>query len=339
MSAAARAAAGKAEAARKAARRDSQSNGSLMRVSPIGVWARDPDTAARVAWQDSELSHPHPACAAAYAAYAAAIAAGIIGADRVGMLATAARIAEGHRATAPAIAAALGAARAGRRPESYIRNMGHVAIAFQNAFYHLAHTRDFEAALIDTIRQGGDTDTNAAIAGTLLGAAEERRAIPARWRTVVLGADPSRRSAHDNRGHRTTGRTTSSRWPKHYSSHDRRRQRDSSVFSADVPSTSGRSRQAGQDQMSDDPFGERELERSDRGRRLRARWSCALGAQRRTDGRSAASIRRSRLGQAGRRQAWRDLTAADAKELEEGLGRSGDHRAGRARLVVRTHEP
>lgn len=190
MSAAAHAAAGKAEAARKAARRDSQSNGSLMRVSPIGVWARDPDIAARIAWQDSELSHPHPACVAACAAYSAAIAAGIAGADRVDMLATAARIAEGHRATAPAIAAALDAARAGHRPESYIRNMGHVAIAFQNAFYHLAHTRDLEAALIDTIARGGDTDTNAAIARALLGAAEGRRAIPARWTTVILGCRP-----------------------------------------------------------------------------------------------------------------------------------------------------
>jgi ADP-ribosyl-[dinitrogen reductase] hydrolase len=190
VAAAARAASGRAEAARRAARRDSQSNGSLMRASPIGVWARDPGTAARVAWQDSELTHPHPACATACAAYTAAIAAGILGADRAGMLATAARIAESHRAAAPAIAAALDAARAGRRPESYVRNMGHVAIAFQNAFYHLAHTRDLEAAVVDTIREGGDTDTNAAIAGALLGAAEGRRAIPARWTTIILGCRP-----------------------------------------------------------------------------------------------------------------------------------------------------
>src|SRR5438093_5913207 len=102
LSAAARARADKAGAARKAARHDSQSNGSLMRASPIGIWARDPDVAAQVARRDSELSHPHPTCAAACASYAAA---GIGGADRAVMLETAARVADAHRSTAPAIAA------------------------------------------------------------------------------------------------------------------------------------------------------------------------------------------------------------------------------------------
>ena len=190
LSAAAGARENKAAAARKAARDDSQSNGSLMRVSPIGVWARDPALAAEAAARDSELSHPHPTCVAACASYAAAIATGTRGGDRRAMLSTAAGIAEVHRTSAAAIAAALEAARAGRRPESYFRNMGWVVTAFQNAFYHLAHTRDFEAALVDTIAQGGDTDTNAAIVGALLGAAEGRRAIPARWTTVVLGCRP-----------------------------------------------------------------------------------------------------------------------------------------------------
>jgi hypothetical protein len=68
--------------------------------------------------------------------------------------------------------------------------MGRVVIAFQNAFYHLAHTANFEAALVDTIGQGGDTDTNGAIVGALLGAADGRRAIPARWTSVILGCRP-----------------------------------------------------------------------------------------------------------------------------------------------------
>ena len=191
VSAAARAATGKAAAARTAARRDSQSNGSLMRVSPIGVWARDPDTAARAAWQDSELSHPHPVCAAACAAYAAAIAAGIRGrgpSRHARAPPRESRTAIGS--TAPAIAAALEAARDGQHPESYTREMGWVVIAFQNAFYHLAHTQSFEAALVDTIGRGGDTDTNGAIVGALLGAADGRHAIPARWTSLVLACRP-----------------------------------------------------------------------------------------------------------------------------------------------------
>jgi ADP-ribosylglycohydrolase len=190
MSAAARATTGKAAAARTAALRESQSNGSLMRISPIGVWARDPDTAAHAASQDSELSHPHPVCTTACAVYAAAIAAGIHGADRAGMLATAARIAEHHRPTAPSIAIALQAARDGQHPKSYTREMGWVVVAFQNAFYHLAHTQSFEAALVDTVGRGGDTDTNGAIVGALLGAADSRHAIPGRWTSLVLACRP-----------------------------------------------------------------------------------------------------------------------------------------------------
>jgi hypothetical protein len=44
----------------------------------------------------------------------------------------------------------------------------------------------FEAALVDTIRRGGDTDTNAAIVGALLGAVQGREAIPAQWRNRVM---------------------------------------------------------------------------------------------------------------------------------------------------------
>ncbi len=84
LGAAARAPAAKAEAARAAADHASQSNGSLMRVAPIGIWAGSAGAAAAAAMADSALSHPHPACVAACGAYAAAIAAGIAGAGRAG---------------------------------------------------------------------------------------------------------------------------------------------------------------------------------------------------------------------------------------------------------------
>jgi hypothetical protein len=40
------------------------------------------------------------------------------------------------------------------------------------------------------VGQGGDTDTNAAICGALLGAARGRGAIPARWTRVLLACRP-----------------------------------------------------------------------------------------------------------------------------------------------------
>jgi ADP-ribosylglycohydrolase len=77
LSAAHRSRKDKEVAARDNANCNSQSNGSLMRISPIGIWARDPKIAALAAEQDSKLSHPNQACVAACASFAAAIAKGM----------------------------------------------------------------------------------------------------------------------------------------------------------------------------------------------------------------------------------------------------------------------
>src|SRR5207237_6851785 len=53
---------------------ESESNASLMRVSPIGVWAAgDPALAARTARDDSALTHANAICLEACAALCAAI--------------------------------------------------------------------------------------------------------------------------------------------------------------------------------------------------------------------------------------------------------------------------
>ncbi|HBK05599.1 MAG TPA: hypothetical protein DDZ81_07010 [Acetobacteraceae bacterium] len=180
----------KARAARAKANAASQSNGSLMRIAPIGVWARDPDEAARVASEDSALSHPHPVCRAACAAYAAAINAALSGADRRGMMETALRVAEAAGAEAAPVLAVLRQARAGVAPADFQHQMGWVLIALQNAFFHLAAGTRTELALIATVAQGGDSDTNAAIAGALLGAADGRASLPVRWVMPVLTCRP-----------------------------------------------------------------------------------------------------------------------------------------------------
>ena len=188
--AAAEAVTDKARAGRNGADSESQSNGSLMRIAPIGVWARDPDEAARIADEDSSLSHPHPVCRAACAAFAAAISAALAGADRDGMMRTALHIAEAAGPDAASVATALRQAAAGVAPATFQQHMGWVVIALQNAFMHLASGASIEQALIATVGSGGDTDTNAAIAGALLGAADGRTAIPVRWIMPVLTCRP-----------------------------------------------------------------------------------------------------------------------------------------------------
>jgi ADP-ribosylglycohydrolase/fructose-1,6-bisphosphatase/inositol monophosphatase family enzyme len=180
----------KAGTARDNADKASQSNGSLMRVAPIGVWARDPAEAARMASEDSTLSHPHPVCRAACAAFAAAISAALAGADRPRMMEAALRIADAAGAEAAPVATALRQAAARVAPEHFQHHMGWVLIALQNAFYHLAAGTGVRPALIATVGQGGDADTNAAIAGALLGAADGRSSLPVQWIMPVLTCRP-----------------------------------------------------------------------------------------------------------------------------------------------------
>ncbi len=168
----------------------SVSNGALMRVSPIGVWAAgDPARAAAAAREDCALTHPNPVCADACAAYVAAIAAGIAGGSRELMLAAALAHASATHATSPARSAIERAVR-GEAVADFAGDPGRVLIALQNAFFQLMHSRDFEAALIATVASGGDTDINAAVAGALLGAASGLAAIPPRWIAPVLACRP-----------------------------------------------------------------------------------------------------------------------------------------------------
>lgn len=164
----------------------SQANGALMRVAPIGIAAAgNPAKAAVWARQDAVMTHPHPVCQAASAAFAAAIAAGVVGANPHAMWVGAYAHA-GDDAGGAEIRQALLEAREGLPPD-FTRNQGWVLTAFGNAFHRLWREQDFDEALVETVMSGGDTDTNGAICGALLGAAYGRDAIPQAWRAQVLG--------------------------------------------------------------------------------------------------------------------------------------------------------
>ena len=150
-----------------------------MRVSPIGVWAAgDPARAARAAREDSALTHPNPVCLEACAAYAAAIAVGVAGASGREAMREAA-LAQLQRPRARGDRAA-----ASRRTTTSPTWAGCWSRCRTRSF--TCASSSFEEALIATVSAGGDTDTNAAICGALLGAALGRAAIPPRWILPVL---------------------------------------------------------------------------------------------------------------------------------------------------------
>jgi ADP-ribosylglycohydrolase/fructose-1,6-bisphosphatase/inositol monophosphatase family enzyme len=159
---------------------ESESNGSLMRVSPIGIWAAgDPARAAGAARLDSALTHPNPLCVEACAAFCAAIAAGVGGASREQMV---------KSALANCSGPANEAIKRNALPADFAK--AWVLTSLQNAFYRLSSNATLEESLIATVGCGGDTDTNAAIAGALLGAFYGREAFPARWIFPVLACRP-----------------------------------------------------------------------------------------------------------------------------------------------------
>ena len=103
----------KADAASAQSDAGSQANGSLMRISPVGIWAREPEVANRVAREDSRLTHPNEVCVDACGVFAAAITEGINSGDRDAML----RVALAYATTRP-VDDVLGRAVRGRLPSA-----------------------------------------------------------------------------------------------------------------------------------------------------------------------------------------------------------------------------
>ena len=61
------------------------------------------------------------------------------------------------------------------------RLIGHTLLALQVGLWAVATPMNLEEALVATVSAGGDTDTNAAVAGAVLGARYGAGAIPRRW--------------------------------------------------------------------------------------------------------------------------------------------------------------
>ena len=169
----------------------SQANGSLMRISPLGVWAHrlTPGEAAELARQDSRLTHPHPICVDACAAFTVAVAHAVrSGHGPQAVYEAALRWVDEAKAE-PSVREALATA-AHNPPGDYLSQQGWVLVALQNAFYQLLHAPNLEEGVVATVMAGGDTDTNAAIAGALLGAVYGRPAVPRRWQRLILSCRP-----------------------------------------------------------------------------------------------------------------------------------------------------
>ncbi|MDF1664005.1 MAG: ADP-ribosylglycohydrolase family protein, partial [Planctomycetota bacterium] len=177
----------------------SQANGSVMRVSPLAIYGAflEPSELADLARKDSQLTHPHPACQEASAAFSRAIAALIRGESREEAWLEALRSAYNKAGREHNILEVLKDAES-KQPVCDAKNIGWVLIALQNAFYQLLNADSFEAGLVETVMAGGDTDTNGCIAGALLGAFYGEDAIPMSWRQTIVNCMTDRGADYQN---------------------------------------------------------------------------------------------------------------------------------------------
>lgn len=63
--------------------------------------------------------------------------------------------------------------------------IGHTLLATQAGLWAAATPMEFEEAIVEVVSVGGDTDTNGAVAGAVLGARYGASAIPERWLSCV----------------------------------------------------------------------------------------------------------------------------------------------------------
>ncbi len=170
---------------------DSQANGAMMRISPLGIFGANFELSQVTEWamQDAALTHPNLICQHANALFTMGIAHAITSGYDAKELYKNIRQWAVDMPVEPALLDTND--RAADEPQSdYVHQQGWVLIAFQNALYQLLHATSLEEGVVDTIMRGGDTDTNAAICGALLGAVCGREAIPAQWLDSLQNCRP-----------------------------------------------------------------------------------------------------------------------------------------------------
>lgn len=172
---------------------DSQANGAMMRISPLGIFGANYELAQVAEWarRDAAITHIHPVCQQANALFAMAIAYAVDQGCVAQTLYSQVLVwSRDMNVDSSLLETIKGAAKS--PSTDYVSQAGWVLIAFRNALWQLLHADSLENALVDTVMRGGDTDTNAAITGALLGAVYGRSAIPDQWAESVLNCRTDR---------------------------------------------------------------------------------------------------------------------------------------------------
>jgi len=192
-----RARAGEADAARAYVEERgpevSAGNGSVMYCAPLGVaYARRPDSLPELAPALSAVTHWDERCRTACLAVALAVAALVRGEPAETAVVGAVRGVRGREGDEELeyLVEEAGRARPVDGPDC-----GFVFFTAGIALRTTLEAAGFEEGLRAVVALGGDTDTNAAVSGALLGAREGRSGLPGDWLHSLVERDEIERQA------------------------------------------------------------------------------------------------------------------------------------------------
>lgn len=166
----------------------SAGNGSLMRCIPTALFTNSKEERIKESMEISAITHTDPRCTVSCAVYNEIVAALVDGKTPQEAVAVGAALVKEMDCPAVEWAVDRGKglsiieiAEKGPGDELPQRTSGYVLQSLSVAIAALLDPRSFEDVLVDVVRIGGDTDTNGAISGGLLGARNGINGIPERW--------------------------------------------------------------------------------------------------------------------------------------------------------------
>ena len=177
-----------AERAWIASGRRAAANGGVMRTSILGAWRwGHPEEIRKNAGDVCRITHWDPRCVASCVVVCLAVSALLGGSDdRSSMAESLAAEAGGYD---PEVREAMERAYGGNIGDLDLgdpTSIGYTLKALSAGIWALLHPLDFREGILAVIHEGGDADSNAAVAGAVLGARFGFSGIPKEWSEGLL---------------------------------------------------------------------------------------------------------------------------------------------------------